>query len=280
MATLIRRARPLLGTFVEIAHFPGNAEIFEAVFGRIAEVQRLMSAHTADSDLAAIAKGAHRGGVAVDPATAAVIGKALEWAEMSGGAFDPVRAGGELVAAGRRPWFGGERPVLGASWLDLEIDGNWVKSSGPLAIDLGGIAKGYAVDQAAEIIAGAGADGVVNAGGDMRFIGQAERRAFIRRPDVGGGLFELGEIPRPALATSASFIFAAESENLDLVGAAGGAAVRPHVSVTVFAASCMLADAMTKVVLNLPAKRAAAVLQRLECHALVLENGGGFHELP
>jgi len=280
MTTLARRARPLLGTYVEIGLRSGNAAVFEAAFGRIAHVQERMSAHSAESDLAKIAHAAHRGWVAVDAATAEVIRLSLQWAEASNGAFDPVRAGVELVHAGRRPWFMNELPDRAATWRDLKTDGLLVRAARPLALDLGGVAKGYAVDLAAEVIAADGGSGVVNAGGDLRFIGDEIRTAFVKKPDVQGELFELREIPYPALATTGNYIFSEDGGNLDLIDSSGRERVSSGISITVLGASCMLADALTKVVLNLPNDRAGVLLEIYDCSALILESGGRFRELP
>lgn len=280
MNALTRRAQPGLGTYVEICLRGGSAAVFKAAFGRIGEVQARMSAHLADSDLAKIARESHHGWVAVDATTAAVIAQALEWAEASEGAFDPVRAGVELVHAGRRPWFAAELPDRSATWRDLETDGQWVRARRPLAVDLGGVAKGYAVDLAAEVIAAEGCSGVVNAGGDLRFIGNEARTAFIKSPAALGEFCELREIPFPALATTASYAFCGDGGNLDLVGCALGGGVGDGISITVFGENCMLADALTKVVLNLSASRAAALLKFYHCRALILESGGRLRELP
>ncbi|MEO7099409.1 MAG: FAD:protein FMN transferase [Luteolibacter sp.] len=279
MTTLERRSRPLLGTFVEISLRGGNAAVFSAAFERIEHVQRCMSAHSADSDLAEIARAAHRGWVTVDSTTAEVIRLSLKWAEASEGAFDPIRSGVELVHQQRRPWFFDELPNRAATWRDLEIDGRNVRATRPLALDLGGVAKGYAVDLAAETIAVQGCSGVVNAGGDLRFIGDEERTAFVKKPDAGGGLFELREIPFPALATTGSYAFSEDGANLDLIDSANADPVSSDISITVFAGNCMLADAMTKAVLNFPADRAADLLKKYHCSALILESGGRFREL-
>jgi FAD:protein FMN transferase len=142
------------------------------------------------------------------------------------------------------------------------------------------VAKGYAVDLAAEVIATHGCSGVVNAGGDLCFIGEEARTAFVKRPAAEGGLFELREIPFPALATTGSYAFTEDGGNIDLIHSTQNESVFPNISITVFAECCLLADAMTKTVLNLPEKQAAAVLKRFSCCALILESDGRFRELP
>ncbi len=279
MPRLDRRARPLLGTFVEIGLRAGNAAVFSEAFEPIEQVQRLMSAHSPDSDLAEISRKAHLEWVTVDAATAQVVRLSLEWAEASAGAFDPVRAGVELVHVRRRPCFSDDLPDRAATFRDLEIDGLQVRAVRPLALDLGGVAKGYAVDLAAETIMAHGGSGVVNAGGDLRFIGDEERTAFVKKPGSEGGLFELREIPFPALATTGSYTFSEEGGNPDLIDLVNAAPRSSGISITVFAENCALADAMTKAVLNLPPNKATDLLKRLKCGALVLEADGTFREI-
>lgn len=276
MPAIERRARPLLGTYVEIGLRDGSPAVFSEAFAAIERIHRLMSAHLEDSDLGKIAREAHHGWVTVDPATAEVVRISLKIAELTEGAFDPIRAGSALIHAGRRPCLANQLPDPAATWRDLQLENGRIRTSRPLAIDLGGVAKGYAVDLAAEIITGYGLTGVVNAGGDLRFTGSEERSVSLRKPDTTVTRLDLREIPYPALATTASYAFSAEGGNLDLIGDG----VAPEaLSITVFAENCTLADAMTKAVLNLPPTKASALLRQLGCSALVLTADGGHHEL-
>jgi thiamine biosynthesis lipoprotein len=77
------------------------------------------------------------------------------------------------------------------SSLDLEIDGDTVRSSNPaVQLDFGGIGKGFAIDLAIETIRRAGQESaIVNAGGDLRAIGNnlgKPWRIAVRAP--GGGI--------------------------------------------------------------------------------------------
>lgn len=277
MPAIERRARALLGTFVEIGLRNGNPAVFSAAFTEIERVQQHMSAHLKESDLGKIAREAHHGWVAVDAATVEVIRLSLNLAELTEGAFDPIRAASALIHAGRRPCLAHHFPDPTATWRDVELENGRIRSARPLAIDLGGIAKGYAVDRAAEIILAHDCSGIVNAGGDLRFIGSEERTISLRKPDTAGARMDLREIPFPALATTASYAFSEEGGNLDLIGEQ---AHQTGISITVFAETCALADAMTKAVLNLPTSHATALLRQMKCTALILTADGGFHELP
>ena len=103
----LRRARPLLGTFVEIsASGAASADMedaIEAAFGAVARVHRLMSFHDRGSDVSRLNRKAKAGAVAVDPWTFEVLAIAQDLHRRSGGAFDiavaPVLQGLGLLPA-------------------------------------------------------------------------------------------------------------------------------------------------------------------------------------
>jgi thiamine biosynthesis lipoprotein len=119
---------------------------------------------------------------------------------------------------------------------------------GPVLMDLGGIAKGYAVDQAIESLARSGiSDAVVNAGGDMRVMGEKAiavevRHAAHRLRDT---VFRsVRRVQNAAIATSV-----AEHADHEFVRTLtmGG---RHWRNATVLARDCMTADVLTKWVLQ------------------------------
>jgi thiamine biosynthesis lipoprotein len=244
----IDRARPLLGTIVSISAgfddgVPGE-EAVRAAFAEIADVHRLMSFHEAGSDLSRIARGGTREAVAVDPRTAEVLAFALALAEQSGGAFDPVTAARTAVTHGALPRpEGAPQAQAGSDWRDVELDGDRVRLRRPAWIDLGGVAKGYAVDRAVQGLLAAGAGQcTVNAGGDLRTSGPASERVRLRAAGPDVALIELRDA---ALASSG----ASEALETIHVDARCGDLVPSERFAAVTAAGCMLADALTKVVL-------------------------------
>lgn len=268
----IRRAQVWLGTLVEVA-LPSAAASeprFAAAFAAIAHVHRKMSAHDPASDLARIARYAHRRAVRVDPETYAVLELAKILAGETRGAFDvtvaPVLARNGLLparAAGRGARCGQMRA------LRLER-GLRVTAGAPLALDLGGIAKGHAVDRAVAALRAAGAPcGLVNAGGDLAVFGSENWMPIrVRHPGNPAALLWLFDIKDAGVATSADYFRHGHSA---LVGR--DCRVRPFPgSITVVAPTCMLADALTKVVALQPA-RARAMLARHDAHAFQLDAG-------
>ena len=238
----MRRCRPLLGTFVEVEC--DSAEAIDAAFVAVEQVHRLMSAHDPDSELSTVNRSAHRTPVMVSEATAAVLHRAAYWASLTDGAFDIVRAGRQAVARGALPLHPGQpRPDPTADWTALHLDGRMVTLDRPACLDVGGIAKGYAVDLAVAAMRRAkSARGLVNAGGDLRGFGGgpwpvAVADPLTRRPQV------MIALDNEALATSAGV--AGKSAELDFshLPRSGG----HWLSVSVRATNACDADALTKI---------------------------------
>ena len=234
-----RRCRPLLGTFVEIE--AASEAAIEAGYAAIATVHRLMSAHEPDSDLSRVNRFAHLGPVEVHAWTALVLERALFWARESEGAFDPVRAGNAAIESRYLPRHPGQPEPEAAHWSWLELQGRSVRLLKPACIDLGGIAKGFALDKAIEALRRAGADrGLVNAGGDMAAFGPQAWPVQIADPVTRSPRIEIA-LDNEALATSAV---------LDGGWAHLPGADRHWLSASVRARSAMDADALTKVLLS------------------------------
>jgi thiamine biosynthesis lipoprotein len=255
---IVKRSRPLLGTFVAIGVGLPDAEALgaiEAGFAAIADVHRLMSFHEPDSDVSRLNRAGAGNTVAIDPGTFAVLSQAQRMAEYSNGIFD-ITVAPDLVAWGflpRPP--GGCEPDATASWRDIALlPSNTVRLRRPLWIDLGGIAKGYAVDRAiAAMDLAADVQCSVNASGDLRIQGPAPERILLRAP-ADGGQVPVVELENASLASSSG------RDDLHTVA---GEQVGPHVHggthcsigthsfVSVVARDCMTADALTKIVLAL-----------------------------
>jgi thiamine biosynthesis lipoprotein len=118
------------------------------------------------------------------------------------------------------------------------------------ALDLGGIAKGWAVDRAIEraLELDPGAKGYVEAGGDIRFFGEAQTRVALR----------VGSPPNVCLReielSGAQMAVASSSPGMAQQYGESKTTLQPGrwpegSSVSVVASTCALADALTKVVL-------------------------------
>jgi FAD:protein FMN transferase len=274
-----RRVELWLGTLVEIAveATPGDAPetALDAAFASIARIHRALSLHDPQSELSQVNRDAPSAVQAVSPDLRAVLECALELAERSCGAFDPT-VGGRVAALGfLPPQAPSER---GVSWRDVELTRRGVRFARPLVLDFGGIAKGYAVDCAVDALQGHGVSaGRVNAGGDLRVFGDRSERVHVRTGGPQGILLPLVELAEGALATSA---YGGQRRRVrgrwatPLIEPSGGLPMMSTRTVSVVAPTCMVADALTKVV-ALRGSAAAGMLAACDASATVLSPAAG-----
>lgn len=247
----LRRCKPLLGTYVEISvegerSADALLELSTLAFIAIETVDRLMSFQRDDSELTRVNRSAHREPCAVSAELAEVLRQALALSELSAGVFD-ITIAPELVRRGALPDTG--LPVdQRARWTDITLDDRVVRFDKPLLMDLGGIAKGYAVDRAMAIFDDDIA-AVVNAGGDLSMSCWNGKTVAIRHSLAGqAGITDLA-MQAPALASTAGYY--AEQGSV-IISPLTRSAVEDERTFAVFAPNCMLADALTKVAILAP----------------------------
>jgi len=283
-STIVRveRARPLLGTVVAVRVEGASGWIDGAVeraFDAIADVQRRMSFHDPDSELSRLNRAAVHAPQVVSAPTWRVLRAALALARASDGRFDPT-IGGRLVAWRQLPAPDSTDVDPATTWRDVELGRERsVHFRKPLWLDLGGIAKGYAVDRAVAVLRAAGMrGGVVNAGGDLRAFGDALEVVHVREPNDPARSRPLLHLRDGAVATSAGY-FSTRDGRSALVDTRRDGSLGHDVSVTVCAPRALWADALTKVVLA-DAAAAVPLLQRLHAQAALLGGAGAPRILP
>ena len=275
----LQRAQPWLGTIIEITVVAATVDTIErgmrAAFSAIAEVQRRLSYHDPASELSRLNHEAASASVRVSTATAEVLRAALTLAEESGGAFDPtvaprLHALGYLPATPRAP-----RADARATFRDVILKGRTIHFRRPLRLDLGGIAKGHAVDRACAALQAAGADaGCVNAGGDLRVFGPQPQTIHLRHPAHPGHLAHALELRAGAVATSAGYFSRKRWRGRTVCALLDGRTREPGDfpgSISIVAPTAMLADALTKIALFAPPTLTATILARHHATALHLD---------
>lgn len=246
------RCKPLLGTFVEIRIKDKSppSESLDQAFLAIEQVQSLMGFHNPDSELSQINARSYLEPVRIHSWTAEVLRIAKEVYLQSQGVFN-CGVGHRLVEAGLLPKHSKLNDCLFGGIEDLQFIGlSLVRSPLPLCLDLGGIAKGYAVDKAVESLLANGIQaGSVNAGGDMRVFGDRSQEIQIRNPSKPHELIQIGSMSAGAIATS-SLYFANRSTSSKsfMVNPLNQGHIEFSESYSVVASRCVYADALTKVV--------------------------------
>ncbi len=285
-----RRARPLLGTFVEIevagAAKAGMNSAIDAAFEAVARVHRLMSFHEADSDVSRLNREACVRPVSVHAWTYQVLEAAVEMHRRSNGIFD-IGVAPTLQAMGLLPQRDDDDPVdaEARSFDAIELlEGRMVRfRQASVRIDLGGIAKGFAVDRALEVLRGSGAaGGLVNAGGDLAAFGEVPQTIHIRHPRDPGRSICSVEVADEALASTARRFDpfqSADTASSAIVDPGNRKPVYAFDGTTVRAPSCMIADALTKIVM-IAGTEATELLEHYNASALLISTNGDVQISP
>ena len=232
----LRRARPQLGTLVEIgvaniddtAH--GAAAVtraIDAAFARIAGIEKALTRFDPRSEIGRFNDAASGTTIEVGDDARIVLNAAAALCVASGGLFDVS------LGTGADGWV-----CLGAQLR---------KRRAGVRLDLGGIAKGHAVDAAVEALRRAGiAAGWVNAGGDLRVFGTLALPIDLR-DEACGGVRRFAVLREGAFATS----WIDRSPSTPASRSNASARAGPDVGArhaSVAAERCLWADALTKVV--------------------------------
>lgn len=294
---LHRRDIPIMGTVAEISVVHDDAPhaqlALDAAVAELQRIERLMTRYTRTSDVGRVNLTAPGVAAVVSAETAGVVLAALAWAEASDGAFDPaIERVTSLwhVEDRTAPPSGAELRRLAGRRLHraLELSSfrgrtTIVRHDADVGLDLGGIAKGYAVDRAAEVLRAHGiTSGIVNVGGDLVTIGTAPEggawRVGVRSPSDPTGLIGTLEVRDAAVATSGDyerfFVHAGTRyHHLMDPGTAAPRRTSAH-GITILAASCLQADAAATTCFGMDTARARAVFAAAHATAEIVLPGG------
>lgn len=278
-----RRSLPVMGTLAEIVVVESDVAraraSIDAAFTELRTVDRAMSRFDPASDVGRVNAARSGARVAVSAETAAVVAAGLSWAEATGGRFDPGLARAvALWDVGRRDVPPPEEAVRRYAGRDLHRELVVERGSGAaivrrhpdVAVDLGGIAKGHAVDRAVRALREHGIrDAMVSAGGDLYAMGRSPEgdpwRVGIRSPDDPTRLADEIEVEDRAVATSGDyesfFEHGGRRYHHLLDPSTGAPRVTSARSLTVTADRCLDADAAATACFGLSGADAAARLR-------------------
>jgi FAD:protein FMN transferase len=189
---LIKRNAVLMGTNIELTAAETDRsrvnDAFDAALREISSIEDMMSEWKEGSPISRVNQEAGREPVPVPEELFHVIEAAQKISELSGGAFDISWAamrgvwkfskGEEKVPAPDE--IRAKLPLIDYKSIQLDDSKKTVFLKKPgMAIGLGGIAKGYAVDRAMQVLIRQGiANAIVKAGGDMRVQGTEDGRPW------------------------------------------------------------------------------------------------------
>jgi thiamine biosynthesis lipoprotein len=292
----VKREESIMGTAIVVELWceqraAGEAAI-TAVMDEMHRIDRAMSPYKADSELSRINHGAGAGPVPVSAEMARLIVRAAEFSALSGGAFDITYAAvGHLYDYRNRirpsdDELARAREAVGWRHLVLDSQAGTVRFARPgMRIDLGGFAKGHAVDNAAAMLRRRGiAHAMVSAGGDSRVIGDRRGRPWtigVRDPRRPGELVAMLPLEDVSISTSGDYerYFDAEGTRFHhLIDPATGKSPREIQSVTILADDGLTCEALSKIVFVLGVERGMALVETQSgVDAVVVDAAGALH---
>lgn len=218
-----RQSRSLMATFVQLdVCAPPSAAaslepVFDKVWERLEEISWRMNVYDDRSDIAKITENRHES-VVIPEDTYFVLQKAKEFSRLSGGAFDVTvwpliklwKAGAKSSQLPSAAEIDTILAQIGMDKVELLENNTVVLKSDIASIDLGGIAKGYAVDEAARIFREEGyTNFYIDAGGDVYGGGlnckRKKWRIGIRNPKKKDEIVAIVGISNQAVTTSGNY---------------------------------------------------------------------------
>ena len=254
----------------------GNAAI-DAVMDEMRRIDNLMSHYKPESQISQINARAYQAPVVVDPELFDLIGQAIHFSEITEGAFDITYASVGYLYDYRKHIKPTEKQIEAALpavnfrnlLLDAKTHSVRFEHQG-MRIDLGGIAKGYAVDRGIGILQKRGVQhAVVTAGGDTRIIGDRFGRPWIvgiRHPDDKSRVITRIPLIDTAMSTSGDYERFFDENGVryhHIIDPKTGHSASKVRSATILGPTAMQTDGLSKTAFVLGADEAIKIIERL-----------------
>ena len=266
----------MMGTLVDVVVYADKDVAPDAAgqaFERILQIEAAAHPSDEESPFFQVRQGE---GARIEGDLARILEVAMDVSRASSGAFDPTL--GEVVHL----WgFGRDDPHLpGPEEIQHALDnagykrvpvGQCCSERQDIWFDLGGVAKGYAVDEAVSAFQQAGVKaGIVNAGGDLRSFGVRPRRGYwkigVQDPDNPQELVGVLEVKEAAVATSGDYQRYFEEGGIRYHHILDPATGYPSHSglrgTTVIASDCATADALATAAFVMGPEKGLALLEK------------------
>ena len=292
----VKREEAIMGTAISVELWSedraAGVAAIDAVMDEMHRIDDAMSPHKPDSELSRINRHAASGPVPLSVEMARLLARAKDYAQLSGGAFDITYAAvGQLYdyRCRIRPSdaaLARAHAAVGDAYLLLDLRTRTVRfARDGMRIDLGGFAKGHAVDNAAAILRHRGIrHAIVSAGGDSRVIGDRRGRPWtvgIRDPRRPGEMAALLPLEDVSISTSGDYERYFDEDGVrfhHVIDPATGRSPRGVHSVTVLAEDGLTTEALSKTVFVLGVERGLRLIESQPgVDAVVVDAAGALH---
>jgi len=289
--------RLIMGTFaraVVIAEDLNTAKkCIENAFAEIHKVDDLMSDYKSDSEISRVNREGFKTAIRLSQSTYEVLQRSIEFSKLTDGAFDitvgPLvdlfRAAKDKQVLPSKDDISQAKSKVGFEKLKLDDQNRTVQFAVEgMRLDLGGIAKGYAVDKAIEAMQNSGAiGGMVDIGGDIRCFGEPPKGRNhwligVQNPNLDNYISEQDlalklKLANVAVATSGDyqqFVLIEGKRHSHIIDRKTGTSAEGLSSVTIIADNATDADALATAVSVMGAQKGLALIEKLPSTEAIL----------
>ena len=296
MADWYRQEAAIMGTAIKVELWHEDAAqgraLTQSVMDEMHRIDDLMSSYKPDSKLSYINDNAATSPVTVSTELLNLIIRSLDYSVLTAGAFDITYASaGQYYdyRNGKKP--GNKQLELALPTIDyrhVKVDRqhSTIEFMRPgVRIDLGGIAKGYAVDNSMEILQHAGVkNAIVSAGGDTRVIGKRWDRPWnvgIRNPRDKDSIVSMIPLENSAISTSGDYERYFEEDGIryhHILNPGTGKSAHEVHSSSIIASVAMATDALSTSVFVLGVNKGLQLINSIpDTEAVIIDNEGRMH---
>jgi thiamine biosynthesis lipoprotein len=296
MAQWYSDERAIMGTSVRVELWHEHQQIarrnIEKVMHEMHRIDEAMSPYKKTSDLSRVNRSAALRPQHISDELFSLIEKSIEVSRQTDGAFDITFASvGHFYDFRKHEKPGKEQlqkalPAISYRHIKLDPHGKTISFTHKgTKIDLGGIAKGYAVDRAIELLKAAGiSHAIVSAGGDSRIIGDHRGRPWvvgIRDPRNKKAMAAVLPISNSAISTSGDYERYFEQDGIryhHIISPKTGTSASSMQSATVIGSNATTTDALSTSVFVLGVERGMALVNSLPgIEAVIIDASGNLH---
>ena len=283
-----------MGTYISMTTIHPSKDEAQDAFGlAFAEIDRLNNLLSRFNESSPVAILNRTGSLQNAPVEVLeLVSRSLFYHTQTDGAFDITVT--PLIDLYKNSFAAGVKPTdaeiqatlkhIGANQI-IHTNGHISFAKSNMSITLDGIAKGYIVDRASEILSQNGLHNhLINAGGDIRTVGAAAKKkpwtVAIQDPGKSKHYPDMIKMNNGAIATSGNYEIFYDKEKMfhHIIDAKTGISPTLSSSVTVQTATVMDADALsTSVFVMQPTHGLAFINQHLESECFIISKDGTTH---
>ena len=297
-SAVVTRAQMQMGTLVKITAVARSKSVAQAAasagFAEIRRLEELLSTWIPTSELSRVNASAGVMPVHVSPETLTVVQRAVQVAEMTNGGFNiaigPAVDAWRVTESQRIPTeseLDALRPLVDLMSVHVDVREQTIYlGKAGMRIDVGGIGKGYAADQAVEALRRAGAvAGVVALSGDIKTFGRLPGGKMfpvgIQHPRKDGSVLAWIDLQDEAISTAGDYERFFEREGVRYHHILDPRTLQPArscQSVTVIAREGIWADGLDTGIFVMGAETGMQLVETLpDVEAIIVDDEGLVH---